>query len=155
MTRLLALALVLVLVSAVSADAKGRTLRIALVDTSAQSQPIAMSGSAVAAFPVWAGLGTTINGERQMKGFIADWQKGTRDQRPDGLRRFRVSFYTGCVPRERELGCSAPEERLSYVVMYEYDPTPMPVTCTSLAREKTTTTIMCGRSFVELKASGS
>jgi hypothetical protein len=123
MIRLSALALVLVLVSAVSADAKSRTLKVALVDDSAQLRPIEVSGPAVAVFGVWDGPGVRINGEPQMEGFIADWRTDPAGKRPEGLRPFRVSFYTGCVPGERILGCSVPEERLSYVVIYEYDST--------------------------------
>jgi hypothetical protein len=109
----------IVLLSAASADAKGRTVKIALVDPSAQSRPIEMTGTAVAAFYVWAGAGVRINGAPETEGFIGDWKKGTVDKRPEGLRRFRVSFYAGCL--RDELFCSTPESKLSYVVMYEYD----------------------------------
>jgi hypothetical protein len=65
-------------------------------------------------FNVWSGAGTswtsggvTTQGDR---GFIVDWRSGVR-RRPKGRSSYQVSFYA-----------KLPEERVIYVVFYEYDP---------------------------------
>ena len=59
---------------------------------------------------VWAGPGVEINGKEQTEGFILDWSQ-TVTERPKGLQRYEVSFYA-----------KFPDEKLVYVVLYEYDP---------------------------------
>jgi hypothetical protein len=59
-------------------------------------------------FQVWMGLGTSSNEE---VGFIVNWSQGIVAERPSGLHRYEVSVYAKC-----------PQERLIYVVFYEYDP---------------------------------
>jgi len=44
-------------------------------------------------------------------GFIIDWSKRAVAEHPKGLQPYEVSFYS-----------KLPNERLSYVVFYEYDP---------------------------------
>jgi hypothetical protein len=62
----------------------------------------------LANFRVWTGPGTSSN---EAKGFIIDWARGPAAERPKGLQRYEVSFYA-----------MLPNERLVYVVFYEYDP---------------------------------
>jgi hypothetical protein len=87
----------------------------------------------LANFNVWSGAGTsstssgvTTQGNR---GFIIDWPRGAVTERPKGLTRYQVSFHA-----------KLPDERLVYVVFYEYDPAnhkrphrncPDPSTCAS------------------------
>ena len=97
-------------------DAKGRTLKIVL--ESVGTDPVELTEK-VGQFGVWEGPGVTINGEPQMDGFIAEWRKGPITSRPAGLERYRVSFFTGCLPGEDF--CNNPGARLSYVVLYEFD----------------------------------
>jgi hypothetical protein len=59
---------------------------------------------------VWAGPGVKINGKEQTEGFIIDWSQRVTE-RPKGLQRYEVSFYA-----------KMPNEKLVYVVLYEYDP---------------------------------
>jgi hypothetical protein len=58
---------------------------------------------------VWAGPGVKINGKEQTEGFIIDWSQRVTE-RPKGLQRYEVSFYA-----------KMPNEKLVYVVLYEYD----------------------------------
>lgn len=59
---------------------------------------------------VWAGPGVQVDGEGQTAGFIVDWSRRVVE-RPKGLQRYEVSFYA-----------KFPDEKLIYVVLYEYDP---------------------------------
>jgi len=68
----------------------------------------------LASFNVWAGPGTTWSGgtgpPSWVQTFIIDWSQGVAEH-PKGLKRYEVSFYA-----------KLPNERLIYVVFYEYDP---------------------------------
>jgi hypothetical protein len=59
---------------------------------------------------VWAGPGVKINGKEQTEGFIIDWSQTVMEP-PKGLQGYEVSFYA-----------KFPDEKLVYVVLYEYDP---------------------------------
>jgi hypothetical protein len=63
-------------------------------------------------YDVWSGPGTSSTGTRaeQVDGFIVDWSRAVTEP-PKGLQRYEVSFYA-----------KLPDERLIYVVFYEYDP---------------------------------
>ncbi len=61
-----------------------------------------------------------MNGIEQTEGFIIQWSKGIVTERPKGLQRYEVSFYTGCDIGE--WGCRSSKPSLSYVVFYDYDP---------------------------------
>ena len=59
----------------------------------------------------WSGPGVSVNGKAQTEGFIIDnWSQPVTD-RLKGLQRYKVSFYA-----------KFPDEKLVYVVLYEYDP---------------------------------
>ena len=64
-------------------------------------------------FNVWSGAGTSCTGcptPESTQTFIVDWSQ-TVAEPPKGLERYQVSFYA-----------KMPEERLIYVVFYEFDP---------------------------------
>ncbi len=90
--RLLILVLLIVTAIPKSLGAKGRTLSITIA-TPEQVQPIRIKDPAVAQFHIWEGPGVTINGGQQTAGFIVVWGKGIAERRPNGLRRYQVSFY--------------------------------------------------------------
>jgi len=114
-----AVAVMISLALPASLTAKGRTVKIT-ISTVDQTAPIEINDPAVGQFHIWDGPGTYVNDVPQTKGFIIDWSKGAVEHRPNGLRRYRVAFYTGCLagqyPCDKET-----EPRLSYVVLYEYD----------------------------------
>lgn len=88
--------------------AKGVTLKI-IIRGGDLKAPIEITDSKVLAnFIVWAGPGTSPN---ETEAFIIDWSDGPGAERPKGLPRYEISFYA-----------KHPEERLVYVVFYEYDP---------------------------------
>jgi hypothetical protein len=66
----------------------------------------------LANFAVWTGTGTgcTACPPPSPESFIVDWSQPMAD-RPSGLHHYEVSFYA-----------KMPDERLIYVVFYEYDP---------------------------------
>jgi hypothetical protein len=68
----------------------------------------------LARFNVWSGPGTSWSGgnppNKWNDRFIVDWSQSV-DHRPEGLQRYRVSFYA-----------KVPDEKLIYVMFYEYDP---------------------------------
>lgn len=59
-------------------------------------------------FRVWAGPGTSSNDARSL---IVDWSSGPVAEAPKGLPRYEVDFYA-----------KLPDERLIYVVFYQYNP---------------------------------
>jgi len=65
-------------------------------------------------FIIWTGPGTGCEGvgcqKPSTESFIVDWSQTAADH-PSGLHRYQVSFYA-----------KMPDERLIYVVFYEYDP---------------------------------
>lgn len=88
--------------------AKGATVKITIRGAGLKA-PIEITDPKVLAnFLVWAGPGT---GPNEAKAFIIDWSEGPVAERPKGLPRYEVSFYA-----------KHSEERLVYVVFYEYDP---------------------------------
>jgi hypothetical protein len=101
-----ALAVAIALTLPASLTAKGRTVKIT-ISTVDQAAPVEINDPAIGQFHVWDGPGTYVND------FIIDWSKGAVEHRPNALRRYRVAFYTG----DEET-----KPRLSYVVLYEYDP---------------------------------
>jgi len=64
----------------------------------------------LAKFNVWTGPGTSGTIPQEADRFIIDWSQGVTE-RPKALQRYEVSFYA-----------KLPNERLIYVVFYEYDP---------------------------------
>jgi len=87
--------------------AKGPTTKITIKGPGITT-PIEITDPKILAdFRVWAGPGTSSNEE---EGLIVNWSQQADAERPNGLRRYEVSFYA-----KRQ------EERLIYVVFYEYD----------------------------------
>ena len=100
-------------------SAKGATVKITITGAGLAA-PIEITDRKVRDFSVWAGPGTFRNGIEGTEGFIIQWSKGIVVDRPKGLQHYEVSFYTGCDMREH--GCRSSKPSLSYVVLYEYDP---------------------------------
>jgi hypothetical protein len=63
----------------------------------------------LANFDVWTGPGTSGTIPKEGDKFVIEWSQGAAE-RPKGLQRYEVSFYA-----------KLPNERLVYVVLYEYD----------------------------------
>jgi hypothetical protein len=111
------LVLVSLLFVAMSPDifAKAQTSRITISGADLKA-PIEITDPRVLInFNVWSGAGTswtsggvTTQGDR---GFIVDWRSGAVTRRAKGRSSYQVSFYA-----------KLPEERVIYVVFYEYDP---------------------------------
>jgi hypothetical protein len=116
-----ALVALLVFALSTSTSAVGVTTRIVFEGADLVA-PLTMSdAAAVSRFHVWSGPGTGMNGVRATEGFIANWSAGAVAARPEGLRRYEVSFYV--KPRQTyQVPADAPEE-LAYVVDYEGDET--------------------------------
>lgn len=120
-----AFSLVVLLAAAASLSAKGATTKI-IINGTDLAAPIEIADPTILRpFDVWAGPGTMscIRGvcAEGAEGFIIDWAAGVIAQRPTGLRRYTVSFYT----EQQGLGNAGggmPVEEPSYVVLYEYDP---------------------------------
>ena len=73
--------------------------------------PIEITDSkTLANFNVWTGPGTSGTIPQEANKFIIDWSRGVTE-RPKALQRYEVFFYA-----------KLPNERLVYVVFYEYDP---------------------------------
>lgn len=118
MKRVLVAGIVLPLLLSTALVAKGVTTRIAIRDIAAGTSIDLSDKAVVERFNVWAGKGTSsrFNGGPDIEGtqgFIIDWTAGAVAHRPDGLRRYEVSFYA-LRPR-------ATAESLAYVVFYEHD----------------------------------
>src|SRR5882672_6040524 len=64
----------------------------------------------LANFDVWTGPGTSGTNPKDGDKFVIEWSQGATE-RPKGLQRYEVSFYA-----------KLPNERLVYVVLYEYEP---------------------------------
>jgi len=99
--------------------AKGATVKITIKGADLAT-PIEITDRKVRDFSVWAGPGVYVNGIEQTEGFIIQWSKGIVAERPNGLQRYEVSFYTGCDIGE--WGCRSSVPSLSYIVFYVYDP---------------------------------
>jgi hypothetical protein len=95
--------------------AKGQTSKITISGADLKT-PIEITDPGVLLnFNVWSGLGTSSTSSGVTRqgdtGFIIDWPLGIVTQKPKALARYQVSFYA-----------KFPDERLVYVVFYEYDP---------------------------------
>jgi hypothetical protein len=112
--RLLSVSIILLLL-AIPAElfAKAETSKI-IIKGADLSAPIEITNpKTLANFSVWAGTGTNCTGDCPQpspESFIVDWSQPMGDH-PSGLHRYQVSFYA-----------KVPDERLIYVVFYEYDP---------------------------------
>ena len=93
--------------------AKAETSKI-IIKGADLSAPIEITDpKTLANFVVWTGTGTSCTGHCPSPSpgsFIVDWSQPLAD-RPKGLHRYEVSFYA-----------KMPDERLIYVVIYEFDP---------------------------------
>ena len=114
MKRLLSISVILpLLVIPAELFAKAQTSKI-VIKGADLSAPIEITDpNTLANFSVWTGTGTSCTGncsQPSRESFIVDWSHPMAD-RPTALRRYEVSFYA-----------KMPDERLIYVVFYEYDP---------------------------------
>jgi hypothetical protein len=127
MTRILACVFSFIVLwpAGTSLSAKGATLKIVISGADLVA-PIAIADpTIIQPFQVWAGAGTQSCVLRvcreHSEGFIVDWTSGVVADRPSGLQRYIVSFYTtarNAMPHAGE----TPLEQPTYVVWYEYDP---------------------------------
>ena len=99
--------------------AKGATVKIT-IKGAGLATPIEITDRTVRGFSVYAGPGVFVNGIEETEGFIIQWSKGIVAERPNGLQRYEVLFYEGCDIGE--WGCRSGDPSLSYVVLYDYDP---------------------------------
>jgi hypothetical protein len=99
--------------------AKGHTVKITVKGTGLQT-PIEITDDRVGLFHVWSGPGVFVNDVEESEGFIIDWWKGIAEKMPAGLPQYEVSFFSGC---NDDALCPADKPRLTYVVLYSYDPT--------------------------------
>jgi len=112
--RLFSLSIILLLL-AIPAElfAKAETSKI-IIKGADLSAPIEITNpKTLANFSVWTGTGTNCTGhcpQPSPESFIVDWSQPMADH-PSGLHRYEVSF-----------SAKMPDERLIYVVFYEYDP---------------------------------
>jgi hypothetical protein len=107
--------LVILLLLAIPAElfAKAKTSKI-IIKGADLSTPIEITDPKMLAnFGVWTGTGTSCAPDcppPSPESFIVDWSQPETDH-PSRLHRYEVSFYA-----------KMPDERLIYVVFYEYDP---------------------------------
>jgi hypothetical protein len=112
------ISLLLLLAKPAALFAKADTSKI-IIKGPDLSAPIEITDpKTLASFDVWSGTGTTCttaSGEScappSTESFIVDWSHPMVGH-PTGLHRYEVSFYA-----------KMPDERLIYVVFYEFDPT--------------------------------
>ena len=90
--------------------AKGPTLKITIKGSDLASPVEITEKGILEQFNVWSGAGVESTGISQVKGFIAEWEKGPVAEPPKTLRRYEVSF---------DVVHQGPS---SYVVSYAYDP---------------------------------
>jgi hypothetical protein len=95
--------------------AKVETSRITITGPDLKGPIEITDPKALANFNVWTGAGTSWTGPaaatQDVHGFVIDWSQAVVADPPKGLTRYQVSFYA-----------KLPDERLVYVVFYEYDP---------------------------------
>jgi len=110
---------VFVAVSCLSSSlvAKGPTTRIEIAAPSLATPHEITDPALLNQFVVWAGPGTSVNGEESSEGFIINWRAGISTQRAVGLPRYRISFYAKYATRP----LASQSEHLAYVVWYEPD----------------------------------
>ena len=109
--------LALVLSLSLPLAAKGPTVRIEIAGLGLAGPVQVTSPALVEQFQVWAGPGTSVNGQESPEGFIIDWATGGAAGRAAGLPRYRVSFFTKSANRRLE---SQPEHQ-AYCVWYAPD----------------------------------
>jgi len=112
-------ALIILLLLAIPTElfAKAETSKI-IIKGADLSAPIEITDpKTLANFLVWTGTGTSCTTAAgtscapvSTESFIVDWSQPIAEH-PNGLHRYEVSFYA-----------KMPEDRLIYVVFYEYDP---------------------------------
>jgi hypothetical protein len=92
--------------------AKAHTSKITIKGADLSAPIEITDAKTLANFFVWTGTGTgcTPCPQPSPESFIVDWSHPMTDH-PSGLHRYQVSFYA-----------KMPDERLIYVVFYEYDP---------------------------------
>lgn len=93
--------------------AKAETSKIIITGSNLNAPIEITDPKTLANFGVWTGAGTNCTGncpQPSPESFIVNWSQPVADH-PSGLHRYQVSFYA-----------KMPEERLIYVVLYEYDP---------------------------------
>jgi len=105
---------VAIVLLAASLLAKGDSTKITLRDAVLQTSVDITDPSVLKDFNVWAGPGTYLNGVEGTQGFIVEWPAGIASDRPNGLRRYEVTFYV----RARDSSA----EDAAYFVLYEHDP---------------------------------
>jgi len=100
---------------AAPAFAKGPTVGITIEGSSLRAPVVMTDPQVLAPFRVWEGPGTSSydNSESQVSSFIVNWSHGATAEPAHGLPRYKVSFWA-----------DEPQEKLVYVVYYEFDPTP-------------------------------
>lgn len=111
--------LVFVTISLIAATrdafAKGQTSKITISGADLKAPIEITDPSVLLKFNVWSGVGTSSTSSGVTRqgdtGFIIDCPLGFVTRRPKALTRYQVSFYA-----------KFPQERLVYVVFYEYDP---------------------------------
>jgi hypothetical protein len=114
----------IILAIGASLSAKGVTTRITITGGDLATSLDIADEAAVQPFQVWAGPGTQSCIRRVCRegteGFIVDWPAGAATERPSGLPRYTVSFYTavteGMIDSRGTQATHPP-----YVVLYEYD----------------------------------
>jgi hypothetical protein len=106
--------LLLVLVTVAVVSAKGTTTRIVITGSELLGPIELRDRDVVAAFNVWSGPGTRMNGVEGMDGFIVDWRSGAVEPLITALRQFDISFLA-----DRN---SSGSDRLVYVVSYGLNP---------------------------------
>ena len=107
------LAGILLVLLAAPAFAKGPTVKITM-EGGSLGDPIVMTDPQVLApFRVWEGPGTSSydNSESHVSSFIVNWSHGATAEPAHGLPRYKISFWA-----------DEPQEKLAYVVYYEFDP---------------------------------
>jgi hypothetical protein len=112
MKPLLSVTLFLLLLP-VQVFAKGPTSKITINGPGLKTPIEITDPNVVKQFNVWTGPGTwsSVPGsDPYAPGLIVDWAKAEKAP-ADGLARYEVSFYE-----------KTPDERMTYVVFYEYDP---------------------------------
>ena len=107
-------ALLLVLATTAVVSAKGTTTRIVITGSELLGPIELRDRDVVAAFNVWSGPGTSMNGVEGMDGFIVDWRSGAVEPPVTALRQFEISFYA-----DRN---SSSSNRPVYVVSYGLNP---------------------------------
>ncbi len=93
--------------------AKGQTVKITIKGADLKTPIEITNPKILTEFQVWSGPGTSSSApgfNPSAPGFIVDWSQAVAEP-PKGLQRYEVSFYA-----------KMPNERLIYVVFYEYDP---------------------------------